>query len=135
MDEAADHSGACHCGAVRFTARGAPVNVRACHCSSCRRAAGGPFHVRAVFPIGAVAQQGAARRYRSSERLWRVFCPLCSTNLFGEPIDRPGYMAINVDALDDPGALPPQMHIWTSSMVSWLRLSDGLPQHPEGLAW
>jgi len=135
MDEAARHAGGCHCGAVRYEARGAPVNVRACHCASCRKAAGGPFHVRAVFPVEAVWRQGRMARYRSSARLWRVFCPMCSTYLFGEPIDRPGFLSINVDSLDDPGLLPPQMHIWTSSMVGWVRLADGLPQHPEGVAW
>jgi hypothetical protein len=129
------YSGGCHCGAVRYEARGEAINVRACHCASCRKAAGGPFHVRAIFPIGAVSRHGLTERYRSSARLLRLFCPVCSTYLFGEPIDRPGYMSINVDSLDDPSALAPEMHIWVESKIAWVMLDDGLPQHEQGAPW
>jgi hypothetical protein len=66
---------------------------------------------------------------------FKQFQPACSTYLFGEPIDRPGYMSINVDSLDDPAALAPEMHIWVESKVDWVRLDDGLPQHAQGAPW
>jgi hypothetical protein len=27
------------------------------------------------------------------------------------------------------------MHIWVSSKPAWLKLDDGLPQHPQGVPW
>lgn len=124
--------GGCLCGAVRFQATAEPINVRACHCRTCQRAASAPFFVRAVFPLGAVEITGELIRYRSSARLNRTSCARCGTLLFGEPIDRPTFIAVSTAAIDDRDALPPQMHIWVSDKVAWLQLDDGLPQYPQG---
>jgi hypothetical protein len=43
----------------------------------------------------------------------------------------PGLVDITVGSMDDPGALPPRMHIWHSSRVPWLVVDDELPRHAE----
>ncbi|HEV7784298.1 MAG TPA: GFA family protein [Thermoanaerobaculia bacterium] len=135
MTDEAAYAGGCLCGAVRYTARGAPLNVRACHCRQCRKATGGMFYARAVFPREAVERSGATTRYRSSDRLWRLSCPTCGSLVFGEPVDRPQYVGVSLATLDDVDALAPEMHIWVSSKPAWVKLDDGLPQHPEGFPW
>jgi len=127
--------GGCLCGQVRYETRGPAVNVRACHCRACQRASSAPFFVRAVFPREAVTWTGEVLAYRSSARLNRLSCAVCGSLVFGAPIDRPQFIGVSVSTLDDPDALAPDMHIWTSSKQVWLRLDDGLPQYPEGVAY
>lgn len=124
------YSGGCLCGQVRYVADGEPANVRACHCSLCRRAAGAPFFARAIFPREAVHRQGETLDYMSSPRLTRMSCARCGTLVFCEPNDGPPRIAVNLATLDDPNALAPDMHIHVANRLEWVKLEDGLPQYP-----
>src|SRR5690606_29138176 len=135
MDQGRRLRGACLCGRVGISVYGAPLNVRACHCRLCQKAAGGPFYVRAIYPKSQVDLAGELRLVNSSPRLMRVFCPACGSLVASDPLDRPEYYGVNVALLDDQAALRPEMHIWTSSKAPWLELADGLPQHAEGVPW
>jgi hypothetical protein len=129
-------AGGCHCGRVRFTATGDPLNVRICHCGSCRKASGGLMYGRAVYRAEALERRGKTVTYPSSSRLLRHFCPQCGSMVYSQPLDRPDCWSVGLAALDDPDALPPDMHIWVSAKPAWLKLDDGLPQYPErGPAW
>jgi nitrite reductase/ring-hydroxylating ferredoxin subunit len=124
--------GGCACGAVRFEATSPPLNIRVCHCRLCQKATGQPFFARALFPRETIRVSGPVDRYAASPRQKRGFCRKCATPLFSEPLDRPSLIGVALASLDDPDALPPQMHVWTSRKVAWLKLDDGLPQYPEG---
>jgi hypothetical protein len=128
-------TGGCLCGQTRFIAVGEPVNVRICHCGLCRKASGGLMYGRAIFRAEDLERSGETNTHPSSARLLRHFCPQCGTLVYTEPVDRPGYWAVSLAALDAPEVLPPEMHIWVSSKLAWLTLDDGLPQHPEGVPW
>ncbi len=127
-------TGGCLCGAIRYRAEGPPKRVTICHCSMCRRASGGAFLTGAAFdPAKLVYTKGAPKSYASSAQLTRTFCPECGTPL--------GYWYADGEAagvwtgtLDDPEALPPMRHIWTSSQLSWLHLEDDLPRFAQGAA-
>jgi hypothetical protein len=125
--------GGCLCGAVRFKAKGEPINVRICHCRTCQKAMGAPFFARALFPQTALAVEGETARFASSDRLDRVFCPRCGARLFSWRRDGSA-AGVALAAFDDRHAFAPTEHIWVSEKMKWLRLDDGLRQYPEGVA-
>lgn len=92
-------TGQCLCGAVRFTAEEVPQRIGACHCSQCRRWAGGPYF--AVAAKG-VTFEGAENlgRYRSSDWAERGFCKLCGGSLFYRMVKEDRYM-MAVGSFDD----------------------------------
>ena len=120
--------GGCLCGAVRFKAEGAPLNVRICHCRNCQKAMGSPFFARALFPQTALTVEGETGRYPSSENVDRVFCKQCGTRLFSWR--RNGTAAgVALATFDDRNAFAPTEHIWAQEKPDWLKLDDGLPQY------
>ncbi|WP_213774946.1 GFA family protein [Bradyrhizobium sp. dw_78] len=124
--------GGCLCGAVRFRAKGEPVNVRICHCRNCQKATGAPFFARALFEQSALTVDGEVGRYASSEALDRIFCKTCGTRLFAWRSN--GTVAgVALAAFDDHNVFEPTAHIWTSEKIDWVRLDDGLPQYPEAV--
>lgn len=126
------YHGGCPCGAVRYTVTAPSLGARICHCRACQKAMAAPFLAQAQFPRAAVTISGTTARHRSSERLFRHFCPACGTRLFLEPVDAPERIGIPLATLDQPEAIWPEQHIWVSSKVDWLEIADGLPQHPQG---
>ncbi|MGI9480207.1 MAG: GFA family protein [Hyphomicrobiaceae bacterium] len=124
------HEGQCMCGAVRFSVEGEPVNVRACHCRQCQRALGSPFFARALFEQRHVDITGPTAAHLSSQALERVFCRECGTRMFARRTNGT-YIGIALAAFNDKDRFAPTEHIWVSEKVAWLRLDDGLPQHPQ----
>ena len=124
--------GGCLCGAVRFKAKGEPVNVRICHCRNCQKAMGSPFYARALFDQKALSIAGDTGFYASSEALERVFCKRCGTRLFSRRTN--GTMAgVALATFDDRDAFAPTEHIWVSEKMRWVMLDDGLPQYPQAV--
>jgi len=127
-------TGGCLCGAIRYRAEGPPKRVTNCHCSMCRRASGGVFLTGAAFETDKLTYtQGAPKSYAASDLLERTFCADCGTSLGYRYRDGEA-AGVWTSTLDDPEALPPVRHIWTSSQLSWLHLDDNLPRFPEGAA-
>nr|WP_283816598.1 GFA family protein [Phenylobacterium glaciei] len=124
-------AGGCLCGQVRYEARGEPLNVRCCHCTLCQKAGGTPFYARAMFALGDITLTGETLDHPTSDRLMRRSCARCGTLVFSQPNDLPARIAVGLPTLDDPGALAPDMHIFTSTMLAWLKLDDDLPQYLE----
>ncbi len=121
--------GGCLCGALRFEVSAAPVLVEICHCNMCRKATGAPVMAWAGVPRdGFRWLQGEPAGFASSPGVTRSFCGRCGTSLthFSERFDREIY--VSLAALDDPEALPPEVHIWTSDDLSWFETADALPR-------
>ncbi len=74
--------GHCLCGEVRVTARQAGNKVGACHCTMCRRWAGGPFmEIDCGTNIEFDGEDNIAI-FDSSDWAERGFCRNCGTHLF-----------------------------------------------------
>jgi hypothetical protein len=131
MERTAERTGGCLCGALRYAARGEPIDAGYCHCRICQRSSGAPVLAWATFPEDAFAYtRGAPATYRSSERAGREFCASCGTQIaFRE--DGATRVDLNLGSLDDPASLPPEYHIWTESRITWFETRDELPRYPD----
>ena len=124
------HSGACHCGKIRFEVHSSPTLVEHCHCSSCRR-----LHGSAVTTLVGYAREnitvilGTPVKYESSPGVYRTFCGTCGTRLFWESSAHDHEVYIALGAFDSPADFPADCHVWTSERLPWVEISDGLPQY------
>ena len=98
--------GGCHCRAVRFEAEvPAAVEILDCNCSIC--AMTGFRHL--IVPHGDFALlsgEGSLTGYRfGTGAANHLFCSVCGVKSFYQPRSHPDAWSVNLNALDDPGAL------------------------------
>lgn len=125
-------TGGCLCGAVRFRVTAAPLAAYYCHCTMCQKSSGGPFMVGATVPMEAFAwTEGEPRAYRSSPDVLRLSCAACGSVLGARSPGESKLIDLSLGCLDDPNAIRPQFHMFTSSQVGWCKVEDGLPRHPD----
>lgn len=75
-------TGQCLCGAVKFTADNANVNMGTCHCDMCRKACSGPYFAVECEDSVRFENEDNIGRYDSSEWGQRGFCTTCGSTLF-----------------------------------------------------
>ena len=73
--------GLCLCGAIEVSTND-QNKVDVCHCSMCRRWAGGPMFAVHCGPNVTFSGTQKPTTYRSSDWAERGFCPSCGTHLF-----------------------------------------------------
>ena len=124
--------GGCACGAVRYRLLSAPMFVHCCHCRDCQRQSGTAFALNALIeadrveivsgdpkPVPVPTDSG---RPHVIDR-----CPDCGTAVWSTYGGRTALRFVRVGTLDDPAALPPDVHIYTRSKQPWIALPDGIP--------
>jgi len=124
------HDGACACGHVRYRVRSEPLIVHCCHCSWCQRQNGSAFAVNALVEAehvqileGDVVDVTVPSPSGAGQRICR--CPKCQTAVWSYYLVMFGGIGelirfIRVGTLDDPDAMPPDVHIFTSSKQAWV---------------
>ena len=127
-------TGGCLCGAVRFQVTAKPLAAYYCHCSMCRRnSGGGLFLASATVPLeGFAFTNGKPAAYESSPGNLRLFCNACGSPLGARVAEDPKLVEVHLGCLDDSNLIKPELHIFTSSQVSWHEIEDDLPRHAEG---
>ena len=126
-------TGGCLCGSVRFRVTAEPFAAYYCHCTKCQKMTGGPFLTAANVPFEAlIFTEGEPEAYESSPGFVRLFCNKCGSGLSYRAKDNPKLASFRLGCLDDPSAIKPQFHIFTSTQVSWCNVVDDLPKHREG---
>ena len=123
-----DFTGRCLCGAVTFSGRWGGDDLRACHCSQCRRWSG---HVWAAAETADPTIRGEGTWSRSSKHAERGFCPECGSSLFWRRRDRGG-IEVAPGAVDSPTGLRMAGHIFVADKGDYYDIADGLPQDPQG---
>ena len=119
--------GGCACGALRFEARGEPLQVGLCNCLTCRHRHGAPFNAFATYAATQVRWDGPGRPWRSGERSMRQGCATCGAPIFWAD-DAGEFIELHLGSFDDIGTLVPTCEIWTSRREPWLPPLD-VPQY------
>ena len=124
-------TGGCLCGDIRFRAGEDPVWVGHCHCTLCRRQTATAFTTGVDFAAEAFEwTKGKPVYFRDSMGVDRSFCAHCGSSMTWEPPGRD--VTVFVGSLDRADDIQPTCHIFTSTMLPWVKLDDGLPQFQEG---
>jgi hypothetical protein len=132
---AKDFAGRCTCGHVRFRMTSTPMIVHCCHCRCCQRETGSAFVINALIETdrvtidqGDVEEVDTPTNSGKGQRIIR--CPKCRVALWshyafggiGELI-----RFVRVGTLDEPDALPPDVHIFVESKQPWVEIPRGAP--------
>ena len=125
--------GSCLCGGVRYEIDGIDTPVAHCHCATCRKA-----HASAYATTAGVlrdhfrwtAGEHRVAAFESSPGNLRRFCSVCGSHLVAERAGRP-HLILRVATLDEDPGEHPEMHIWNSHDVPWLRDEGELPHYPK----
>ena len=123
--------GRCACGEVRYRLSGAPMFVHCCHCLDCQRQTGSAFLLKAIYERDRVELLSGAPEPApvptDSGRPHDVYrCPTCRTAVWSD-YGRRGFRFVRVGTLEDPAALPPDVHIFTRSKLPWVTLPAEAP--------
>lgn len=129
--------GGCDCRLIRYRMQSAPLIVHCCHCRWCQRETGTAFALNAMIEAERVIHLETEPEIidtpsKSGRGQKIARCPRCRVALWSHyggagPILR----FVRVGTLDDPDALPPDIHIYTASKQPWVVLPEGAPAVPE----
>ena len=127
------HEGGCGCGFVRYRMTSRPLFVHCCHCTWCQRETGSAFAVNAMIESGRLeCISGEMERVvtPSASGKGQVFlrCPRCRIALWSHYAGAGELVSfVRVGTLDEPARLPPDIHIFTSTKLPWVRLPPDTP--------
>jgi len=124
--------GGCQCGKVTYEADGAISDLSHCHCSMCRK-----LHGAAFATFAGVARDGfrwsagedTLRTYASSEKIDRMFCKVCGSQLAVFFTPDPDLVYLTMGTVDGNPDCPPDYHQFTGSKAPWHEITDEKPQH------
>jgi hypothetical protein len=129
--------GGCTCGAIRYRMESPPLMVHCCHCSWCQRESGSAFAVNALIESARLTiLEGAPELVLTPSASGKgqkiVRCPVCRVAVWSHyPQAGDAVSFVRVGTLDNPGACPPDVHIYVSAKQPWVVLPEGARAFPE----
>ncbi|HVH32776.1 MAG TPA: GFA family protein [Tahibacter sp.] len=133
----APREGGCDCRRIRYRLTDAPLIVHCCHCRWCQRESGASFALNAMIEADRVELLGDEPEFvptpsASGRGQLIARCPDCRVALWSHYAGNGPFMRfVRVGTLDDPDALPPDVHIFTASKQPWVVLSPDTPAFAE----
>ena len=129
--------GGCTCRRVRYRMKSRPLFVHCCHCSWCQRETGSAFAVNAMIEADRVELTAGApeavmtpSNSGKGQKIWR--CPNCRIALWSNYSGAGDAVRfVRVGTLDTPAAMPPDIHIFTSTKQPWVVIPPGAKAVPE----
>jgi len=129
--------GGCTCKAIRYRVTTAPLFVHCCHCRWCQRETGTAFALNALVESDRVEllrgrPEAVDTPSNSGEGQKIVRCPTCRIAVWSHYAGGGDAIRfVRVGTLDDPDALPPDIHIFTASKQPWVVIPPGAAAVPE----
>ena len=124
--------GGCACGRLRYRLASEPMIVHCCHCRDCQRQTGSAFVINALIETDRVEWlSGEARAIAVPTDSGRPHvicrCEHCEIAVWSHYGGVEKLSFVRVGTLDEPFALPPDVHIYTSTKLPWVGLPAGVP--------
>lgn len=124
--------GGCSCGAVRYRLTSRPMFVHCCHCRDCQQQTGSAFVLNALIEADRVTllsgkPEPILMRTDSGQPHHIYRCPSCQVAVWSVYGGVDKLFFVRVGTLDDPPALPPDVHIYVRSKLPWVSLPEGVP--------
>ena len=126
-------TGGCVCGEIRYEMMETPLFVHCCHCTWCQRETGSAFALNAIIEARYVhVKKGKPEAITvpsesgNGQTIHR--CPTCKLalwSIYNGAGDR--FRFLRVGTLDNAGAYPPDIHIFTSTKLPWVDLPQDVP--------
>ena len=105
--------------------------MHCCHCRNCQRQTGSAFVINLLIEADRVELLASdpqavdvPRDDGSMQRIYR--CPECQIAVFSE-YGGPAIRFVRGGTLDEPDSVTPDVHIYTKSKLSWVRLPGDAP--------
>ena len=130
-------TGGCTCRAVRYAMRGRPLIVHCCHCRWCQRETGAAFALNALIEADRVTllagEPEVVLTPSNSGKGQKISrCPVCRIAVWSNYAGAGDALRfVRVGTLDDPDALPPDIHIYTESKQPWVVIPAGARAVPQ----
>jgi hypothetical protein len=128
--------GGCDCGASRYRMETAPLVVHCCHCRWCQRESGSSFALNAMIESDRITTLGTKPEFVNTPSLSGrgqkiARCQTCRVALWSHySAAGPVVTFVRVGTLDNPDALPPDIHIFTESKQPWIVLGPDVRAVP-----
>ena len=132
-DQQETYEGGCTCRAVRYRMTSRPLFVHCCHCTWCQRESGASFALNAMIEADRVILLSGAPEVvdtpsNSGKGQKIARCPTCRIALWSNYAGAGDkFRFVRVGTLDEPGRLPPDVHIFTASKQPWVVIPEGTP--------
>jgi len=129
--------GKCTCGFVRYRMASRPLFVNCCHCTWCQRETGSAFAINAMIEAdrveviaGEPVRIDTPSNSGKGQKITR--CPKCHVALWSNYAGAGDAVRfVRVGTLHEPGRMPPDIHIFTSTKQPWVVLPPGTPAMEE----
>ena len=114
------YTGACLCGAVRYSLKARPLAVNACHCTDCKKTTGATNVIMLIANSDDFSFTGEVQAYRkradSGRELDIKRCTVCGTRMFHHNMASKALVFIAAGTLDDTSWVVPASHIWVEKI-------------------
>jgi hypothetical protein len=125
--------GGCDCRTIRYRMHTRPLFVHCCHCRWCQRETGASFALNAMIEsdrvtllVGEPEIIDTPSASGKGQKIAR--CPKCRLAIWSHYAGAGTKIRfVRIGTLDQPGLLPPDIHIFTASKQPWVTLAQGTP--------
>ena len=125
--------GSCHCERVSFDFSGEVLTCYVCHCRRCQAASGSAFSINMLVrskDIEVVSGEPEVNQYLYNDRcLNRNQCSSCCTALWMNYSDKDEFVSVQAGTFQQQDWYQPVAHIWISSALPWLSLTDSIARY------